>query len=901
MPNTDPLILSKLHPPFLRKELIDRSRLQLVLQRGLSVPLTLVTAPAGFGKTTLTASFLHKNDLTPAWFSLDQNDNTPVRFFTYFASALNKVDGRLGIDALQLLAGLTPALSNSIVVSLINDLEQLDHDIVLVLDDYQHIHNPEIHQQISFLLEHCPARFHLFVTSRSDPPFAVARMRARAQVVEIRATDLRFTEMEASEFLRQIMGLDLDEGMVGLLEQRTEGWIAGLQMAAVSMRDLQDTAGFIAGFSGTNRHILDYLLEEVLASQPEAIQDFLLRTSILDRLNPRLCDFLMVETPGQKRMPSSVILQQLESENIFCNSMDDHREWYRYHQLFSDLLQARLKQTQPDLIPQLHDLAAEWLEQNGYITEAVSHLLNGQKYDLAMELIEKYVSRKWLDNDLSVLQMVDLIPQQTLLSHPRAGIYYCWMLINQGKIDKAYPLLLAMESSISSAPAEKYPNWLQMVVRLALAFLVPPNVDFPAAQLPPEDALDLIPPEEQAIRDSAEILYGMALGRRGSVDQAAEFSWKSIQADLQKTGSKLDPSSTTTTLIPYLATLYLFQGKLRAAESICSDYTQAIQERGIRLSTSGNMAVVLGNVYYEHNQLDEAERLIKAGLKANEPWQNIMTDAFGSLELIHVLIAKRNFTEAMQLIDKFLARLQGPSLPIEFIGPVMTIKTEIQLAMGDLINPARWADTIQRTDEYKLMPSLFLFTLAHLYKAQKKYSELESLLSSTSLDEQAGNRLAKSIEKELLLACALTGLNRQSEACQHLAKALELAQPEGYLRVMLDGGPMIRDLLNRYVKDNPSMDNGFAHQVLIAFASGNTVQQTGMDGLIEPLSIRENEVLRLMAQGMTNEQIAVQLVVARGTIKAHAASIFRKLNANNRTEAVSQARAIGLLDLTTNS
>ena len=386
MQNTDSLIRTKIRLPFTRQRLVSRSRLQEQVMQGLYGPLTLITAPAGFGKTTLVASCIAGCGIPAAWLSLDKNDNQSGRFLTYLIAALQAADSRIGSEAAQLMAGIQQAPSEAVLTSLINDLDRANNEIVLVLDDYHLISSPLVHEGVAFLLEHSPISFHLVISTRSDPPLPLSRLRARGQTVELRAADLRFTEPEAAQFLNEVMHLNLDTSVVTVLEGRTEGWIAGLQMAALTMRDRQDVFDFIEGFSGTNRYILDYLMEEVLASQPPEIQHFLLYTSVLERLTAPLCDALLAIDEGFEHdaedesshsglissRQSATVLKYLDRENLFLVSLDDERTWYRYHHLFSDLLKVRLQQSQANLVPCLHIQASAWLEHNGFIARSHS-------------------------------------------------------------------------------------------------------------------------------------------------------------------------------------------------------------------------------------------------------------------------------------------------------------------------------------------------------------------------------------------------------------------------------------------------------------------------------------------------------------------------------------------------
>ena len=552
MQNNDPLVRTKLRLPYTRVELVPRPRLQKWIDEGIRGPLTLIIAPAGFGKTTVAASCIAGCGMPAAWLSLDKNDNQSGRFITYLIAALQAADSHIGNEAAQFMMGIQQPSHEAILISLLNDLDGAGREMVLVLDDYHLISSPEVHEEVAFLLDHCPTTFHLVISTRSDPKLPISRLRARGQLVELRAADLRFTEPEAAQFLNEVMGLHLDSETVKALEDHTEGWIAGLQMAALSMRDRQDGIGFIEGFSGTNRYILDYLLEEVLAIQPPEIQHFLLYTSILDRMTAPLCDALLAEDgrpdPGDEvegshsellsPSHSAPILQYLERENLFLMSIDDERNWYRYHHLFADLLRVRLQQTQGNLVSRLRIRASIWLEKNGYIHEAILHLMAAHEDGRAADLIMRYAPARLADGDPSVMQMADSLPKEMILSRPIIGLYQSWLLIIQGRIGEARPLLNDLARQLAGSGSDSGQLWMQTIIASAAAFLAPPINDDDFHPLPAYQLLDEIPAEEPILRNAADFLYGMALARRGDLDRAVEVAQKCIQ---REKASSADP------------------------------------------------------------------------------------------------------------------------------------------------------------------------------------------------------------------------------------------------------------------------------------------------------------------------------------------------------------------------
>jgi LuxR family transcriptional regulator, maltose regulon positive regulatory protein len=912
MQNRDPLIRTKLRLPFIRPGLVSRPRLQEQIAHGLCGPLTLITAPAGFGKTTLVAACVSGCGMPVAWLSLDKDDNQEGRFLTYLINALQGADARIGRGAVQLMTGLQPAPGEIVLTSLINDLDATSREMVLVLDDYQFISSQSVHAEMMFLLEHCPQTLHVLIATRSDPPLSLARLRARSQMLELRAADLRFTPSEAAQFLNEVMGLHLDAGLVAMLDDRTEGWIAGLQMAALSMRDRGDARGFVEGFSGTNRHILDYLLEEILASQSTEIQHFLLSTSILERFTAPLCDALLKndqqlepgEDHGKSQLrsptlrPSASVLEYLERENIFLVSLDDERIWFRYHHLFADLLRARLHLTQPNRIPDLHIRASAWLEQKGFIPEAIHHLCAAQEHSRAADLIERYGPARFADSDPSVLLMADNLPPEMLIDRPKIGFYQAWLLILLGHIGKALPLLNDLARQLASEDSDSTQQWIQAMVTLALAFLGQRTGTGGQIPLPADQVLDKIPADESILRDVADMLYAMTLGRRGDIDRAAEVSVRCIQREKTHPGALAAPS-----LFQFLARIYLMQGRLRAAASLCREFLDPIRQKGARfMYSAGSMNIILGEVLCEWNLLEEAEQQIRDGLRANEPWVDIMTDAFGQLALVRVLQAKGSFTEALQAVEVFETRLPGGHFrPYEFEEDFHTLRVRVQLASGDLQSASQWADQVQYSEDFHLHEERYWLTLARIHLAQGRYADVEKILSGIAPPMGASNRITRKIEYNLLLAAAIAeqaGGRRMGEAARLMEACLILAEPEGNIRAFLDMGEPARDLLIAYLRTTDPGHKLFAQKLLDAFAPSSGASFPGPQqpaGLIEPLTERELEVLQLIAQGKTNLEIASQLIVARGTVKAHAANIFSKLEVTNRTEAVARARQIGIL------
>ena len=896
MNKTDPLIRTKLRRPFIRPSLVQRPRLQEQIAQGLCGPLTLVTAPAGFGKTTLVAASLDGGRLPVAWLSLDKDDNQLGRFLTYLLAALQDIDPRIGKEAVQLMAGMQPASPQAVLTRVINDLDQTHAEMVLVLDDYQFISSTAVHQGMDFLIEHCPGTLHLLIASRSDPALPLSRLRARGQMVELRTADLRFTTGEAEQFLNRVMGLSIDERSVALLEERTEGWVAGLQMAALSLREHKDAARFIQDFSGTNRHILDYLMEEVLAGQSPEIQRFLLYTSILNRLTAPLCDAILkddMEEAPLSHAPSAITLEYLGREQLFLVALDDERTWFRYHHLFQDLLKARLQQDQASKIPFLHMRASGWLEQHGFVPEAIQQLIAAHKLEQAADLIERYGPGRWAEGDASVVQMADSLPPEMLITRPKIGLYQAWLLINQAEIEKAVPLLNDLVQRLAASGSEPGCRWIQTVVTLATTFLFPQAATPGADLFPDYELLEEIPPGELVMRDVADVLYGMTLGRRGEIDRVEEVALRCIQREKAQQSPLAVPS-----IGPYLAYVYLELGRLHDAVSLCSDFLKAIQERGTRyIASPGCLNIFIGVALYEWNRLDEAEQQIREGLHENEPWQAAVPDGIGLGTLTRILLARGDYAGAMQTVDNFETRFQDPGRPVEFQEDFHTLRARVQLASGDFQQAFQWAEQVRRSQDFLLHEEYYRTAIAKIYLAQDRCAEAEKMLTGTAPVVGTAYQAIGHLKSELLRAAAIAGQNRLAEALEILGECLALTEPEGNIRIYLDAVESIRELLAAYLHSAAPAHKFYAQKLLEAFppVGGSRTDRPRTAGLVEQLSERELEILQHIALGKTNKEIARQLIVSPGTIKAHTASIYRKLDVANRTEAVARARQLGIL------
>lgn len=941
MLKADSLIRTKLHQPFTRPGLVPRPRLQEQIAQGLQGPLTLITAPAGFGKTTLVASCVAGCGLPVAWLSLDKNDNQAGRFLSYLIAALQEADPTLGSEAAQLMASSEQALPEATLTSLINDLDTAGAARALVLDDYQFIASQSVHSAVAFLIEHCPRTFHLVIASRSDPPLPLARLRAHGQTVELRAADLSFTQPEAAQFLNDVMGLRLDGGSVAVLEERTEGWVAGLQMAALSMRDRKDVAGFIAGLSGTNRYILDYLLEEVLANQPADVQRFLVSTSILERLSAPLCDAVLANDEGTKRAdddPSShpeslSTLNYLERANLFLVPLDDERTWYRYHHLFADLLRARLDQLYPGLAPQLHARAADWLEQAGITVEAVNHALAAGAHDRAARLVERNTTRLLAQGELNALMSwVEALPAELRLGRPWLCVHQAYALMLAGRPAEVEPLLTHIEAALRAASDQRAasPDALSMSMpevqslKGALAAIrtftavVMGQDDEALAQA--QQARTLLSDEDLFEQSLVAWALGNTLLTQGRLPEA-----RLAFEEYARLGRAMGNHWTLLAGQTLLAQVLQTQGQLPRARALLEETLAEASQQGVR--GRGYVARLengLASVLYEQNELEAANRLLAEAIVLTRQWPNPNHLVYAYTLQARVLLALGDLQGARIaagesdriLRSALLTRRLRRTAEAELVRVWLALRAAgVSLAPGDPLAVqsgaliSAWQSDLARpagsgyplTDECVEIAAL---TLAHVSLAVGQAEEVLNLLEPLTHSAQTAGHIGTVIGSLVLSAIAWQGkpAGRTGPALTGLEEALRLAEPGGYVRIFLDEGRPMQLLLAQWLAlANAGPMRRYAMHLLSQFEVERHTTTAAQEirspagSLVEPLSKRELEVLHLIAVGRTNEEIAQQLIVSRGTIKAHTANIYRKLDVANRTEAVARARELGLL------
>jgi LuxR family maltose regulon positive regulatory protein len=903
---------TKLFVPRLRPVRVLRPHLVARLNRGLAGRLTLVSAPAGFGKTTLVAHWLQQSERPFTWLSLDEGDNELPRFLAYLGAALDRIHAGWGqpIDAALHAPG--PPSPKALVPALVNEIASGESSAILVLDDYHAISNPTIHEMVRSFLAHLPPAMHLVLVTRADPPLTLARLRARGLLTEIRAGDLRFKAEEVAVFLNQVMGLNLTPELVATLEDRTEGWIAGLQLVALSLQRLgqdEEVTRFIESFAGSHRYIMDYLMDEVFHRQPPEVREFLLQTSVLDRLSGPLCDtvrFGIAET--EDRGNSQAILDLLDRANLFTVPLDHERRWYRYHHLFADLLRDRLFQTEPGRVLELHRRAAAWYEQNELMEQAVHHALKGQDFDLATRLIVEVTDALWARSEVAtVLRWMEALPEELLTCWPRLCHIYASALANVGYLEAIEPLLQSVEAWVkesgqlparatSSLPGDRSPDdreWryttaegLLVMVDIRRAFAARFSDAIPDTLAFCERALERTPVGNRFVRGMAWLFQGHAHLLLGDMERASRTLERARSA-----GRVSAHMAVCLSAAHYLAQLRELQGRLREGMVI---YEDAIQLVGGQAETvlAGIEHVGLGDLLCERNDLSAAAHHLHKGLMLAERGGDFVFLRDGYLARARLALALGSEDEALAFVHKAEQVVQRHRCDWEE-ALVRTWKARVCLAGGDPGGAMAWLQTsgLSAADEPRFLDEFGHLTLAHVLRSQGRLDEAGRLLARLQRAAESAGRWGRLIEILVGQALVLQASGNGTEALNCLERALTLAEPEGYVRVFLDAGPSVRTLLRQALE--LGVATGYvAH--LLAAAEPAVIDQP----LVEPLTPREREVLGLVAAGLRNQEIADELVISLATVKRHISNIYGKLGVHHRTRAVARARELGLLSNT---
>jgi LuxR family maltose regulon positive regulatory protein len=876
------LIETKLHIPSPRRNLVARRRLHERLERAGDAKLLLVSAPAGFGKTMLVTEWLGTvadEGAAVAWLSLDERDNDPALFWSYVLATLQAAVTGLGDGARSLLDS-APAPMEDVLATLVNDLHGVDQDVVLVLDDYHVIDSTDVHEGLNHLLEHLPERAHLVIASRADPPLPLARLRARGELAEIRAADLRFTAEEAAEYLNGAMGLELTATDIATLDARTEGWIAALQLAALSLQGRDDAAAFIAGFAGDDRFIVDYLAGEVLHRQPESVRQFLLQTSVLDRLHGSLCD-AVTGTIGGK-----AALESLDQQNLFVIPLDDRREWYRYHHLFADVLRARLLEEDPDATGELHRRASLWYADHGEPSDAIRHALAAGDFARAAALAELAMpAMRRGRQDVTIREWAQLFPEDIVRVRPVLAVGLLGGFMAAGEFERIEAQLDETEAWLALAPEARdaagtivvddaqlraLPGAIEMN-RAGLALL---RGDTVATVTHARRVLAVAPDDDELGRAAAHALLGLAAWSEGDLDRAFSEYTRSI-AGMRRIGHIADILGESIAM----ADIRVAQGRLRDAQRLYEQGLQLIADHGAGpLRGTPDMHVGLAEILRERGDREGATKHLR---RAEE------LERFGTRQypyrsraaLAGLRLAEGDTAGCLALLEEAERVYDTDFSPA--VRPVGARRARTHVLMGDLHAARDWVREreLSTDDELRYVTEFEHITLAIILindqPGDRALQQVSAMLERLLAAAEAGGRGSSVIEILAVQALAFDARGERASALGALRRAIALAEPEGYARVFTFLGPRLQALRETLTTGVAPPD---PHQA----------------GLVDPLSDRELDVLRLLRTDLSGPDIARELLVSLNTMRTHTKRIYTKLGVNNRREAVRRADELGL-------
>jgi LuxR family maltose regulon positive regulatory protein len=862
--------------------------------------LTLISAPAGFGKTTLLSEWVRNGNMAAAWVSLDRGDNDPTRFLAYFIATLRSIDPAIGDGALGLLQSPQSPATEMILTALINEVADAlsadpeGHPFTLVLDDYHQIDARSVHEALTFLLDNLPPQMHLVIASRTDPPLPLPRLRIRGEMIELREADLRFTIDETASLFNRALGLNLSAEDLAALDARTEGWIAGLQVAALSMKGLEDTSGFVKVFAGSHRYVMDYLVEEVLNQQPENIQTFLHHTAILDRMTGPLCDALTGQAGGRET------LEKLDRDNLFIVPLDDERRWYRYHHLFADLLRTKLNQMAPDLEPELNRRASDWYELNGFMDEAAKHALAASDYDRAAQLIEVLGEDLWERGEpTTLLGWLDALPDKQVIARPSLCNLHAWTLYMNGQNEAAESRLLAAEQALESSELEDTEQLGRVAaIRAAIASRqgdVPDIFEFS------HQALQNLPEDSLLWRTITMMAFGFAQDMAGDTVAAYQTFAEAVRLSEASDNIYLILSTNL-----HLGNILNMQGRLKEMYALCQELLLVAESRRVlHTEMAGCLYDELGLVLCEWNELDEAMVYLRKGSELSKQGFDIGVLGYSYLTTLRALFVQGDLAGAREIVLEMENMERESDVPRWYTNPKEAWKARLWLAEGDVEAAFRWARErgLKASDDPSYLREEEYIVLIRILVAQNRIAEALELSERVIERAVTSGRNAVTIQVLLIQALAYHAQGDMDQALIAVERALNLAEPGGAIRVFLDEGEPMAELLTAFNRQLSAIDREYLDSLLAAFDEAQLPEQATKyterivkhGDLVEPLSERELEVLRLLAAGLSYREIAEELYVSINTVKAHTKNIYSKLGVHGRMQAAQRATELELL------
>lgn len=883
------LLTTKFHLPPQHAEIVSRPHLIERLNTITPGKLALVTAPAGFGKTTLVADWI--NNLLPesyqgrvAWLSLDNADNAPLQFWSYVIATIQRVSPSLGRTLLPSLLAAAPLPPiESLLTALINEITLDGQPLLLGLDDYHEITNPEIHRAIAFLVENLSPNLYLVILSREDMPFSVSRYRVSGKLIEIRAADLRFSQAESAAFFNDLLSMALSSDDIQDLNTRTEGWVAGLQLAALSLKSTDDKSAFIQAFKGSHRFLTDYLIDEVLSRQTPTIQQFLWRTAILDRFCVEVCD----ELTGSGN--SHEVLRHLEQANLFIIPLDDERRWFRYHHLFAEFLRLRLYEHEKQKIDELYQRSIQWFKQAGLLREALQYALKAQDYEQAVELMDTLAPEILEhDNHMLLIQWAAELPLALAAQQPLLCAYVGWAYLLSGQLNKTRHWLDTAEANIpQSNPAKG--QIIRGYVFAHRAYIVFMQGDYTTTLDYAQQALSLLPSENKAIRARTITCLGNAYNYAGQLAEAKESFQEAISI-------AREIGSLSLALFSYcsLGEVFRDEGRLSDAQNAYHQLLLFAEELTGQqeIPLTGFAIFELGVIARERNELDDALEKIQEGVALCRQWQQGEALAIGLLELAETYRLQGAFAESEASIDD--ARQIAAKISPWAANLAEGFAARLALSRGEVAKAVQWAEQTglnQTGCELGFERISDCLPLIRLHIATGHLQKALTLTKHLIARDKTTGRMGRVLDQLTLQAAALIELDETDQALQALAEAIEIASPEKIIRPFLDEGPRLVPCLHK-LPPSPYCD-----QLINILESRLQIPtpESGQTSLVEPLNEREISILRLMAAGRSNSEIADELYLSVNTIRWYAGQIYSKLGVKNRSAAAAQARKLSIL------
>jgi LuxR family maltose regulon positive regulatory protein len=870
------ILTTKLYIPTLRSNLVVRPRLFEQLNESLQRKLTLVSAPAGFGKTTLVSAWARHTNLPITWISLDETENDSAHFLAYFVAALKMIHATMSDNLLITLQSPQLLPIEATLVSLLNELASFKNDTILVLDDYHVIDSEEVNHMMSYLLDHLPPHIHLIMTTREYPPLPLARLRANGDLVEIQGTDLRFTSSETTRFINEVMQLDLGKDDIAKLEKRTEGWAVGLQLAAISMENHPDKTQFINSFSGSHQYVLDYLLEEVFRDLSEDIQDFLLHTAILGRLCGTLCDAVLVAEPGT----SQPILEYLEQANLFTTQLDHERNWFRYHRLFRDLLKQKLARTDRLDVVTLHQRASQWYESHGFEQDAFHHASQTNDINRTLDLIKsKELPLYYRGGASAVVQWLETLPSAEFSTKPELWVIRATTQTVMGRTKGVIDDLDAAERAL--AHIEETATTRDLLGQIASVRAISATTTYASEKIISHSqyALANLHPDNLAVRILINCVMGVAFIYEGKWNAARDALMTAITMSERSQNTFINLLASTSLGLVHEANTQLNDAKA------CFDKVRSLAGNPA-LPIACEAFLGLSRIYYQWNDLDKAHEFALQGIELAQQIETIDSAVAGKILLAHIFIVTGDIEQANNHLSQAEQAINQHNF-LQIRPDWISARIRVFLAEGDMDG----ATSLLKTQELPLEQARILVA--------SHQPTLALPILRTYLDNvTATNWEAEQLKALILLSLAYALNDDHDQAQITLSNALNRAKAGGYLRLFLDEGLPMEQLLSATAVGNEL--RAYAQHLLDTFSSTSNSRQfqtTSSNPLKieEPLSDREIEILHYIAEGLTNREIASRLHLSLHTVKVHAHNIYGKLDVRNRTEAVTKGRLLRIL------